>query len=56
MVLLHNWNVLCWNVRGLNSPEKHLALSNAINSSGCTIICLQEFKMQHFDASMLKIL
>lgn len=54
MVLLQNWNVLCWNIRGLNSPEKHQALSNAINDSGCAIICLQESKMQMFDASSLK--
>lgn len=56
MVLLRTWNVLCWNVRGLNSPDKHLALSNAINSSGCDVICIQESKMQSFDASMLKML
>ena len=54
MSLLHNWNVLCWNVRGLNSPKKLLALSNAISSSGCSIICLQESKMQDFNASVLK--
>lgn len=56
MVLLHTWNVLCWNVHGLNSPDKQLALMNAINSSGCTVICIQESKMQTFDASTLKML
>ena len=54
MVLLHNWNVLCWNIRGLNSPKKQLALSNAISTSGWSIICLQESKMQDFNASILK--
>ena len=29
---------------------------NAINSSGCTVICIQESKMQTFDASTLKLL
>ena len=44
MVLRVNWNVLCYNVRGLNSDAKHLAVSNAINSSGCAVSCLQETK------------
>ena len=56
MVLLQSWNVLCWNIRGLNLDKKCLALSNAIQSSGCVIICLQETKMQKFDASTLKLL
>ena len=49
MVLLVNWNVLCWNVRGLNSDPKLLALSNAISSSGCAVIFLQETKKPSFD-------
>ena len=53
-MLLRNWNVVCWNVRGLNAPEKHLALGNAINTSGCAIVCLQESKMPFFDAAVLK--
>ena len=54
MVLLSNWNVLCWNVRGLNSGPKLLALSNAISSSGCVVICLQETKNPSFDNMFLK--
>lgn len=56
MALLLNWNILCWNVRGLNSSTKQLALSNAINSSGCSIICLQETKMPSFDLALVKSL
>lgn len=56
MAILQNWNVLCWNVRGLNSPEKQLALSNAVASSGCSIICLQETKMPLVDLAMIKLL
>ena len=56
MALLQSWNVLCWNIRGLNADKKRLALSNAIQSSGCAIICLQETKLQKFDASTLKLL
>ena len=44
MPLLVSWNVLCWNVRGLNSDGKQLALSNAIVSSGRAVVCLQETK------------
>ena len=54
MHLLVNWNVLCWNVRGLNSGDKQLALSNAITSSGCAVVCLQETKKSSFDLSFIK--
>lgn len=54
MPLLVNWNVLCWNVRGLNSGDKQLALSNAITTSGCAIICLQETKKSSFDLAFIK--
>ena len=54
MPLLVNWNVLCWNVRGLNSGDKQLALSNAISSSGCAVVCLQETKMPEVSFAFLK--
>ena len=54
MVLSVNWNVLCWNFRGLNSDAKQLALTNAINSSGCAVIFLQETKMASFDNAFIK--
>jgi exonuclease III len=54
MSFLKQWHILCWNIRGLNSKEKQLALSNAINSCGCAIICLQETKKSHFDAEFIK--
>ena len=54
MPLLVSWNVLCWNVRGLNSEAKQLALSNAINSSGCAVVCLQETKKSSFDNAFIK--
>ena len=54
MVLLVNWNVLCWNVRGLNFEPKQLALFNAITASGCAVICLQETKKQSFDNNFIK--
>jgi hypothetical protein len=40
-----NWNILCRNIRGLNAVEKHDAVRNKIEDSGCSVICLQETKM-----------
>ena len=49
-----NWNVLCWNIRGLNSGDKQLDLSNAINASGCSVLCLQETKKPMIDHAFIK--
>jgi exonuclease III len=43
------WKIMNWNIRGINSEKKWLALSNKIEESGCDIICLQETKREHFD-------
>ncbi len=42
--VMRNWNVLRWNVRGLNSDDKWLAIRNKIEESGCVVFCLQEQK------------
>ena len=52
---LKAWKVLCWNVRGINSDKKLLALCNAISSSGCSVICLQETKRATFDLAFVKL-
>lgn len=49
------WRILCWNVRGINSEDKQLALRNAISSSGCSVIFLQETKRVMFDISFIKL-
>ena len=54
MSLLRNWNVLCWNICGLNYEPKQLALFNAISSSGCAVVCLQETKKSSFDNVFIK--
>ena len=54
MSLLKHWLVLCWNIRGLNSKAKQLALANAIELSGHAIICLQETKMGNIDISFIR--
>lgn len=47
-------NILVWNVRGINSDAQTLALRNAIEISGCDVICLQETKRASFDLSYIK--
>jgi exonuclease III len=42
-----NWNILCWNIRGINSKEKCDALRNKIEESACAIVCIQETKREH---------
>ena len=49
-----NWNVLCWNIRGLNATEKHDAVRDKIEESGCSIVCLQETKLWNFDMPLIK--
>ena len=45
MTLLSCSNELSGNIGGLNSEKKQLALNNAISTSGCAIVCLQDTKM-----------
>ena len=51
---LIRWNVLCWNIHGLNSDDKQLALNNVVRSSGCSVICLQETKKTTFVLAFIK--
>jgi hypothetical protein len=55
MNFLKKWFVLCWNIRGLNAKSKQLALMNAINNSGCSVICLQETKRRILIWLLLKL-
>lgn len=48
------WNILCWNVRGINSDKKWDAVRDRVVESMCDIICLQETKKQSFDLLFLK--
>jgi hypothetical protein len=49
-----NWTILCWNIRGLNAVDKHDVVRNKIEESGCSIICLQETKMQFVDMQSIR--
>ena len=40
-----DWKVLCWNVRGLNSEARQLAVKQKNDESGCSVVCLQETKV-----------
>lgn len=39
----------------MNSEVKHLAIRNAIELSGCAVVCLQETKRASFDRSFIKL-
>lgn len=49
-----NWNILFWNIRGINSEAKWDALRSKIDESACSIICLQETKKESFDSLYLR--
>ena len=48
------WNILCWNIRGINGVEKWDALKKKIEESTCAIICLQETKRESFDHRFIR--
>jgi exonuclease III len=45
----HAWNILCWNIRGMNDKDKWDAIRNKIDESNANIFCLQETKRETFD-------
>ena len=49
-----DWKVLCWNVRGLNSEARQLAVKQKIDESGCSMVCLQETKCTHIDHRFIR--
>ena len=49
-----NWNILYWNIRGINAQAKWDALRNKIDESSCAIVCIQETKKECFDASYIR--
>jgi hypothetical protein len=48
------WNILCWNVGGINSDKKWDVVRDIIVESKCAIVCLQETKKQSFDLMFIK--
>jgi hypothetical protein len=49
-----SWNILNWNVRGLNSDDKRNAIRAKIEESACAIFWPQETKSQSFDSSRVR--
>jgi len=49
-----NWNILCWNIRGINGFDKWDAITNKIEESSCSIICIQETKRDSFDTPFVR--
>lgn len=49
-----SWNILNWNIRGINDRSKWLALRNKIEEFACDILCLQETKREDFDSLYTK--
>jgi exonuclease III len=48
------WKILCWNVRGIDSQTKLLAIQSKIVETKCEIICLQEIKKENFDQNFIR--
>ena len=48
-MLVQPINVMCWNVRGLNCPDRRATVSATIAASSCHIVCLQETKLHNVD-------
>jgi len=53
-----HWNILSWNIRGINSDTKWNAirdhLSDHLSDNNCDVLCLQETKHESFDLSYLR--
>jgi len=56
LLLMDNrsWNILCWNIRGINAMAKCDAVRNKIEESSCSIVCLPETKREHFDTAFIR--
>jgi exonuclease III len=48
------WNILCWNIQGLNATGKCDVVCNKLEESACSIVFLQETKRDHFDMAFIK--
>jgi exonuclease III len=48
------FNILVWNIRGINSQAKWDAIRAKIAESSCQVLCLQETKRELFDSLYLK--
>jgi hypothetical protein len=49
-----SWNILYWNIKGLNSSDKCNTIRAKIEESPCAIFYIQEMKVQSFDHSLVR--
>lgn len=54
MPMYSTWNILNWNIRGINAQDKWLAVKNKIVESNSSIVCIQETKRESFDYTYIK--
>lgn len=54
MMNSRSWQILCWNIRGINAVGKWDAVRDKIEESACSIVCLQETKKEHFDMAFVR--
>lgn len=47
-----NFNVICWNVRGLNMPVRRTTVHETLTSTTCHLACLQETKLENIDQAL----
>lgn len=50
---VRSWNILCWNIKGINAENKWEFLRNKILESNCDIIGIQETKRDVFDIAYI---
>lgn len=48
------WQILSWNIRGINSNGKWDAVHDKIEESSCSVFCLQETKKEPFDQQFVR--
>jgi exonuclease III len=48
------WNIMCWNVRGINARTKWNAIRDKVVDSSCDVVCFQETKKEVFDINFHK--
>src|SRR4051812_19954141 len=50
IIMNRSYNIMNWNIRGLNDSNKWLAINEKITESGSDFICIHETKREHFDS------
>lgn len=55
-MLDQNLSILCWNVRGLNCPDRRATIHETITATPCHIVCLQETKLENVDPFIASLL